>query len=391
MVDQSTMGQRVTLGCERFEAPGPDGRMQPAFRPATSTGPLSSSDLRTFSSATRQLGESVSDEMSAAGFPSTLLGSAGQDPWASTDPRVMMGTSADFLSGAADAQDAQRAVGADNFDGHAVQHLRADGLARRVTGDDGSVMTVDTIDLWIDDRECMPRKLAMKGSVTSGGETRPVVIERSDGDYRAVAGSKMCEPFRQVLSIKGTPTAEQERELRESQVKMREMEQQLAQMPPAQRQMVEHQMGPQMQMMKRMAAGGGIEVTTQVHSILVNPDTAAVQALQAAAIGSRAPAAGTGPAGTGSSPDAAPQDDLGARRACLEEKARQRREAQREQQGMGRLLGAVGRAASRLGGDAFTRAVSDAQLGKATADDLASAARDLGLTEEEIAECQNAG
>ena len=425
VVDQSTMGNRVTLGYERFEAPGPDGKPQPAFRPATAQGPMSSSDLRTFSAATREVGDGLSREMKNAGFPTTLLGSAGQDPWVSTDPSVMMGAQADFLSAAADAQDAQQAereasvreasqnaaevaelarrlrvVGPATVDGHAVHHLRADQLQRRITGEDGSVMVVDTIELWVDERECVPRKLEMKGTVTSEGQTRPMTIERRDGDYRKVPGSKMYEPFRQVMSIKGAMTAEQERELRQAQVEMQKMEKQLAEMPPAQRQMVEQQMGPQLQMMKRMAAGGGLEIVTDVHAIVVNPDSAALQALQASSSGSRAiaagmampaaPAAPTAPVAP-AAPAAAAAPDVSAQQACIEAKAKEKQEAQRKQQGMGRLMGAVGRAASRLGGDAFTRAISDMQLGKATAEDVAAAARDLGLTEDEIAACQNAG
>jgi hypothetical protein len=419
VVDQSTMGNRVTLGYERFEAPGPDGKPQPAFRPATAEGPMSSSDLRTFSAATREVGDGLSREMKNAGFPSSLLGSAGQDPWVSTDPSVMMGAQADFLSSAADAQDAQRAereasvreasknaaevaelsrrlhvVGPATVDGHAVHHLRADQLQRRFTGDDGSVMVVDTIELWVDERECVPRKLEMKGTVTSEGQTRPMTIERRDGDYRKVPGSKMYEPFRQVMSMKGAMTAEQERELRDAQVELQKMEKQLAEMPPAQRQMIEQQMGPQLQMMKRMAAGGGLEIVTEVHAIVVNPDPAALQALQTSSSGSTAIAAATAmPAASAApaAPAAAAAPDVSAQKACIEAKAQQKQEAQRKQQGMGRLMGAVGRAASRLGGDAFTRAISDMQLGKATADDVAAAARDLGLTEDEIAACQNAG
>ena len=57
---------------------------------------------------------------------------------------------------------------------------------------------------------------------------------------------------------------------------------------------------------------------------------------------------------------------------------------------MGRLLGAVGRVAGQFGVTGMSQAVNDAYTAKATADDLAAAARDLGITGEEIAACAKA-
>jgi hypothetical protein len=49
----------------------------------------------------------------------------------------------------------------------------------------------------------------------------------------------------------------------------------------------------------------------------------------------------------------------------------------------------VGRMAGQLvGGSEVVRAVNEAQNARATADDLAIAARELGITEDEIASCQ---
>jgi hypothetical protein len=48
------------------------------------------------------------------------------------------------------------------------------------------------------------------------------------------------------------------------------MEKQLAEMPQAQRDMIMAQMGPQMEMMRGMASGGGMEIATEVHQIIAN-------------------------------------------------------------------------------------------------------------------------
>ena len=90
-------------------------------------------------------------------------------------------------------------------------------------------------------------------------------------------------------------------------------------------------------------------------------------------------------------PTMLPQASNEEQRACLEDKIRQRQQAQQTQRGMGSLMGAVGRLARRFGVPEVSQAIGDARLANATLDDLSSAARDLGLTENEIAACRNPG
>lgn len=432
VVVQSMMGQQVALPYERFEATGPDGRRLPGFRPMRADSPYSSADLRMAAEQARKAGRGLSDEMNASGLPVGMLGGGGE-AWASPDPAVMMGGAGTFLEAAADAQDANqrerdaavaeaaadsatldqmarrmRHVGTESVEGVSTQHLRAAGLAQRHATDDGGEMVIQELDVWIDDRNCVPVKFTMAGTHTSGGKTQPVKIERVNSQYRAVPGSKMYEPFRQVMRIQGAMTEAQQKELRESQAKLDDLERQLAQMPPAQRDMIMQRMGPQMEMMKRMASGGGIEVVMEVQQILVNPDDEALRRVQLSAAATSMggagampmpmsasttaarPASGGGPPAT--APAAAGQAvDQSAYKACLEEKAQQRQAAQKKKQGLGRLVSAVARNAGRLGGEAVTRVIGEARTAQATADDLAAAARDLGLTEDEIAACRGGG
>ena len=186
--------------------------------------------------------------------------------------------------------------------------------------------------------------------------------------------------------------------MRDAQQKLEQTERKLQQLPPGQRQMIMAQMGPQMAMMRKMASGGGVEVVTEVHAIVVNPDAAALQRLgtPAAAGPGAAMLPGMPPAGgvpAARAPAAAPQTEAqrAAQRACLEEKIRQRQQAQQTQRGMGSLMGAVGRLAGRFGVPEVSQVIGDARLANATVEDLSSAARDLGLTENEIAACRNPG
>jgi hypothetical protein len=193
--------------------------------------------------------------------------------------------------------------------------------------------------------------------------------------------------------------------MQEAQKQMADLDRQLATMPPSQRDMLMRQMGPQMEMMRSMAASGSMEMVTEVHEILVNPDAAALQQLRGGSIGAlagqnpasamKAPSA-TSVAGT-SVAAAAPAgtDDpaalQAAQQACLKEKMEQAQASQQKKRGFGRLLGAAGRIAGRFGGADMSQTMGDVYTANATADDVAAAAKDLGLTEGDIEACKNPG
>lgn len=80
-----------------------------------------------------------------------------------------------------------------------------------------------------------------------------------------------------------------------------------------------------------------------------------------------------------------------AQQACLQEKMQQAEAANKRKRGVGRLLSAVSRTASRAGNYDLARTAGDVYSASASADDLAAAAKDLGLTDDDIAACQNPG
>ena len=176
VVDQSMMGNRVTLAYERFEAPGPDGKLYPGFRPLRQDSPYSTGDLALYSEGARRVGTGLSDEMAKAGFPAGMLGGAGADPWVSTDPEVMMGGAAAFVDAAAEAQEQNarerkaavaeasesmsqlaeiapqfRLVGTEAVQSRSARHLQARGLQRRLASEGDAQMVIDDVDLWIDE------------------------------------------------------------------------------------------------------------------------------------------------------------------------------------------------------------------------------------------------
>jgi peptidoglycan hydrolase-like protein with peptidoglycan-binding domain len=96
---------------------------------------------------------------------------------------------------------------------------------------------------------------------------------------------------------------------------------------------------------------------------------------------------------TGSTPGAAPARDpaelKAAQQSCLQEKMAAADAANKKKRGIGRLLSAVSRTASQSGNYDVARTAGDVYSANATADDLTAAAKDLGLTEDDIAACQN--
>jgi hypothetical protein len=306
--------------------------------------------------------------------------------------------------------------------------LQADVNRTEVTPE-GWTFTIRTATYWIDSDEYVPLRLRMDGTIQQGRETRALVIEKLDQNYQH-AGS-LYMPYRQVMRIAGAMDAKQRAEMAEAQQKLAEFEIQMKQMPASQREMAMNMMGPQIEMMKKMASDGGIEVVTDIYSVRVNaglPDE-----MEMGSVLFRAEAPSEDPSGVlpggAVSPGAAPTGDLGsasdaagysssgdepspsmsayegsgasassapqyaelrdARERCLQEKIDKAEEAQKKKRGLGRLMGAVTRTAGRFGNQTIGRVVGDVYEAGETAEDLSAAARDLGLTEDEIAACQN--
>lgn len=101
---------------------------------------------------------------------------------------------------------------------------------------------------------------------------------------------------------------------------------------------------------------------------------------------SAAPAAAAAPASDPAALQAAQQ-------ACLQAKIAEAQEANKKKRGFGSLMRAVGRTAGRFGGSDTARDISqathDVYSVNATAADLDSAAKDLGLTTDDLEECRN--
>ena len=84
-----------------------------------------------------------------------------------------------------------------------------------------------------------------------------------------------------------------------------------------------------------------------------------------------------------------PEQLQAAREACLQEKIEAAQASQKKKRGFGRLMSAATRVAGRTGNYDLARTTSDIYTAGATADDLAAAAEDLGITQSDIEACEN--
>lgn len=107
-------------------------------------------------------------------------------------------------------------------------------------------------------------------------------------------------------------------------------------------------------------------------------------ASQATATSTAAPAA---------APAASPESLQAAQQECLQEKYESAQKSQQTKRGISSLISAVTRTAGQTGSSELAADISqtssDVYNANATASDLSSAAKDLGLTESDIEACRN--
>jgi hypothetical protein len=157
---------------------------------------------------------------------------------------------------------------------------------------DGVVSTINSMHLEVDADRYVPVAMKVGATIEQDGQTRDIMIERFDDDYRAPSGcGKMYRPYRSVSRIGGMLTPEEQAEMQEAQAQLAEFEQQMASMPPSQREMMERMIGPQMEAMRNMASTGDMEIETHIVSVtcnkgLPNPDMMALKMMGDSASGS---------------------------------------------------------------------------------------------------------
>jgi len=184
-----------------------------------------------------------------------------------------------------------RLVGTETVDGVECHVLKLDDLSdldlSSAGGGDGD-FTLTSMTVWLDKTDLVGRKTVVEGETKLEGDSYPIRIESTMSDYRSTAG--MFEPWSRVTRMpnlmdvmrEADPKKAKEMEKALEQAshmdeQMAEARKELARLPAAQRRMFESQMGsrlsklgPQMQQMKQLLAGGAMEMVTRITDLRVN-------------------------------------------------------------------------------------------------------------------------
>ncbi len=451
IVNQCTMGIPMMLYYEKVEREL-NGETFGTFRLVTPDElsrrqnddiSLTPEEMELYATGLEDMGEVVSAEIERSGFSMQSITpmESYAEPWASPDPRVMTGSMAMFMRAAAAAErdrqingnntdtastDQQLSqlvedaefVGTETVEGRPAFHIRADDIDYSQSSDTGEEFNVNAVSIWIDQDYYVPLKVRMDGIADVEGESREMFMEMLSLDYQQIG--PLYESMRQVMSMGGILTPEQQAQITDAQAQLAEARAQLNQLSGAQRDMLENMLGPQMEMMENLVNTGRIEVVTQIPRIRVNTGLPN-QVEMASAMFDPSICGGTGsnffstvtggaaaaPGATGrsvpgtagnattTSGSAIPggsaatrEPDLAAAQECLELKIEEAQANQPRRRGLGGLLGGVGRAISQIGNLDIAGLASGLFDPGASEEDIEERARELGLTDEDIAECR---
>ncbi len=167
-------------------------------------------------------------------------------------------------------------VGTDTMDGRQAKHYQSRGLSVPIESSPGQQGKMTGADAWFDTNDGVILGHRMIGEMTENGQTREFFVDVRYSDFREVPGCDLYEPYRRVMSMGGILNEEQTAQMAEAREQLEEFEQQMAALPPDQREMAERMMGGRMDMIRSMASGGAVEHVEEVEEIICNPDLAAL-------------------------------------------------------------------------------------------------------------------
>lgn len=164
-------------------------------------------------------------------------------------------------------------VSNDVFDGHSLYMIVIDDVDlfnelasadMEFTEDDFQIKKAT---IWLDQDELIARRVNFEQSDVSEGE---MSIDIFFNDYRYYEGLPIAHSIE--YSIHGIETQISEDDIAEARSAMRRMEEQLEQMPEAQRKVIEQQLKPQMEQFETMIESGGMtEMEIIVTDVKINP------------------------------------------------------------------------------------------------------------------------
>tara|TARA_R110002072_G_scaffold12748_2_gene54560 strand:- start:876 stop:2435 length:1560 start_codon:yes stop_codon:yes gene_type:complete len=155
--------------------------------------------------------------------------------------------------------------------GHETKHIVVEGIAMKETMEDGSEVTINRMDVWLDPVYYVRRKIRMEGIIKKGRASKDFFMERENQDYRRVDDTYLYEPYKEVMRIGGIMSDKDRRELAKAKKELESAKQQLAQMPASQRAMMEGMFASQMAQLESLVDDGSATVEVITTDIEINP------------------------------------------------------------------------------------------------------------------------
>jgi hypothetical protein len=115
-----------------------------------------------------------------------------------------------------------------------------------------------TARIFVDDALMVPRRIEFVGDALTDTGPHEVTVRVDLENYLPI--ESLLIPYRTVVHIEGLGAAMDP----EMRAQLEEMERQLAALPPDQRETMERMLGPQMEQVRQMMAGGGDAMTIEV-------------------------------------------------------------------------------------------------------------------------------
>ena len=155
-----------------------------------------------------------------------------------------------------------RYAGRESIDGASVHVLHIDDLSQVSLAQPPAGGDMDfqarTGTVYVDADMMVPRRIRFVGDATMPSGVHEVSVQIDQHDIRSVEG--LLVPFHTTMQVSGLQAMIDP----EMQAQLREMEQQLEQLPAQQREMMERMLGDQLEQLRQMAAGTGDAMTVEV-------------------------------------------------------------------------------------------------------------------------------
>ncbi len=162
--------------------------------------------------------------------------------------------------------------GSESVDGHETYVIEIDDLSGisvwQQSGEAGQSFEPKTMTMYLDKDQYVPRRVRIEGSTDMNGKKSDITMVMNAGDYREVEG--LLYPFHTTMHMEGMENAMSPEDRAQAQESLDQMEEQMKNMPEAQRKMMEKMMGGQMEKLKQMVGGGGMDMEVSVKDVKVN-------------------------------------------------------------------------------------------------------------------------